>query len=121
MEILSGVALACELARLRNKWAIFYNIEDALSDGAFNHEQALQSAPLFNFYQTDTEKLSQDKVQATADGTGVLLFDTEAEMLAAYLTFVGDDGPTLYNPYKGKYRSYALTISSTGQALSENT
>ena len=48
-------------------------------------------------------------------------FDTENEMMDAYLDMVGDDGPTTRNPYNGDYRVYAMTVSNYGEILTENT
>lgn len=55
------------------------------------------------------------------EGTAFLLFDTEAEMEAAYWQTVGDDGPTKTNPYDGPGRVYALTCRPDGQLVNENT
>lgn len=55
------------------------------------------------------------------NGQGIILCETEAEMLDLFGRTVGDDGPTAQNPYDGPDRVYALTCSPEGEFLNENT
>jgi hypothetical protein len=59
--------------------------------------------------------------QIFVNGQAWLLFDSEEEMIICWTRTVGDDGPTILNKYKGKATVYALTCSSTGKLLNENT
>jgi len=54
-------------------------------------------------------------------GHGAYLFDSQAEMEAAYWAVVGDDGPTKTNPYAGPANVYAATCGPDGGPLTENT
>jgi hypothetical protein len=51
----------------------------------------------------------------------IFLFNTLDEMMDVYRTVIGDDGPTIQNPYKGPVKVYALTCSPGGSLLTENT
>jgi len=55
------------------------------------------------------------------EGSGIVLFDIEEEMLRCYNATVGDAGPTETNPYDGPCRVHAITCSPKGQLLNENT
>lgn len=53
--------------------------------------------------------------------SGFIFFDTEEELDHHYLMTVGDDGPTITNPYNGPVRVYALTCGPDGDLWNENT
>jgi hypothetical protein len=59
--------------------------------------------------------------QVIADEEGWILFNSEEGMRNAFDSCVGDEGPTRLNPYNGRVRVYALTCSSEGMLLDENT
>ena len=65
--------------------------------------------------------LTLDNYQTLMEGRAIILFDNEEEMLDCYEKTVGDDGPTKKNQYVGKVRVYAVTCSSEGELLNENT
>lgn len=94
------------VCKAKKKWGIYFSF---LSEDMLSVDNA---APW----------LKNDKsIQCVADGHGIALFDTEADMLKAYESTVGDDGPTVSNPYRGHVRVYALTCNPKGVTLNENT
>jgi hypothetical protein len=52
---------------------------------------------------------------------GYIICDSKEEMLALYQQTVGDDGPTIANPYSGPCRVYAMTCGPNGEIITENT
>jgi hypothetical protein len=96
-------------------WGIFLSV--AWSDG----EPPDAADWLDHLYRAAPVLSHQECAQIASDGEGFLLFDTEAEMLAAYERIVGDDGPTPTNSYSGPCRVYALTADPSGRLLNENT
>lgn len=53
-------------------------------------------------------------------GSVVFIYDTEEEAQNAFLSCVGDAGPTKVNPYKGPVKVFAVLAGPTGM-LTENT
>jgi len=62
-----------------------------------------------------------DRVEFEITGEIVLLFDSEEDARMAFDVTVGDDGPTVSNPYNGETRVYACLISPSSGAVTENT
>ena len=97
-----------ELCRLSKKWGMYlgFNLNDSVRG-------ILQAAPYLQ---------NHDEVfQWICDEQAFLLFDTESEMESCFDQTVGDEGPTISNPYKGPARVYALTCDNHGRLRNENT
>jgi hypothetical protein len=108
MKVLSGIELACEVARKHRKPVLFLGLSQADEVG---YAEILKAAPYLTYNDS----------QALVDGEAVIICDSVEEQNRLYWQTVGDDGPTDTNPYDGKARVYALTIDKTGQTLNENT
>lgn len=108
MKVLSGIELACEVAKKFKKPVLFLNLSQADS---IAYEEVFKAAPYLGF----------DDTQALADGNAIIVCDTVKEQEVLYSLTVGDDGPTKFNAYDGPARVYALTIDKNGQTLNENT
>jgi hypothetical protein len=50
-----------------------------------------------------------------------ILCDDEEELNTLFYYFVGDDGPTKSNSYKGRVSIFAMTCSAAGEMQNENT
>ncbi len=55
------------------------------------------------------------------EGCRVILCDSKEEALELFWQTVGDDGPTLENPYNGPARVYACVCGPDGKFTHENT
>lgn len=97
-------------------WGIFVSIgwrsagPPAAADARLEHIH--RAAPVLN---------RPECTQIIIDGQGILLFDTECEMLAIFRSIVGDDGPTETNPYEGPCCVSAITADPEGRLGYENT
>lgn len=108
MKILSGIELACTVAKYMKKPVLFLGLRQADN---VEYAEILKAAPYLTF----------SNAQVLIDGEAVIVCDSVKEQEKLYRQTVGDDGPTKTNPYKGPARVYALTIDKTGHTLNENT
>jgi hypothetical protein len=108
MKVLSGIELACEVAKRTRKPVLFLGLRQAEDVG---YDEVLKAAPYLTFEDS----------QALIDGEAVIVCDSVKEQERLYWQTVGDDGPTKTNTYDGPARVYALTIDKNGQTLNENT
>lgn len=104
--------LVSEYCKVTKQWSIRLGFEglDLLTPKFM--AELVQAVP----YLKDDDKL----MQAVVDGNGYL-FGDETYIQNLYDQTVGDDDPTKLNPYNGPMKVYALTISSTGDFMNENT
>ena len=106
MEKLSGFDVEMRLCKAEGKWGMIITF-----DPDFGWDEIRKAAPFLDEYD----------LQIYLDGAGFFLFDSQEECEEHYDMVVGDDGPTRLNDYNGQCRVYALTISSDGQPMNENT
>lgn len=120
MNLMTTVDLMQAFCRSTGKYAMYisFSSPDVADDpfDLFMSELAL-AAPYLG--DRDPQRIGEI-LQIIADEHGVLVFDTEDEMRHYYDLTVGDDGPTVLNPYNGRIRVYALTCGPTGP-MNENT
>ena len=106
MEVLSNTEMLPVLCKLKKKFGMYISFcEDQ------GWSETKKAAPYLGFSVNH---------QVFVDGHAWLLFDNEKEMLDCYDKTVCN-GPTKLNSYKGSGSVYALTCSSTGELLNENT
>jgi len=104
MKAFNTVDLMREYAINANKWCMY------LSHSCNCYSELYKAAP----YLKDLDNLlMNDSI--------IFIFDSKEEMEVYYNQTVGDDGPTKSNQYSGPCRVYALTCSSDGVLLTENT
>ena len=111
MEILTNIEMLSAICKTSKKFGMYINFQDG-PDEDQDWCEIIKAAPYLDF---------SINYQIFLDGQAWLLFDSEEEMLICWTRTVGDDGPTILNKYKGKASVYALTCSSTGKLLNENT
>lgn len=115
IDILDHIDLLVAACRLHKKWGIYVSFSSLPQLGAYRElAENQQAAPWFFGDLVDSG-------QAWIDGSGVALFDSEAEMQAAFDATVGDEGPTETNPYNGPAKVYAITCDPNGTTRDENT
>src|SRR5687767_8195572 len=110
MKLLHHTSTLETLCRATQKWGIYFNIfiPDWRVGNGFT--EVMKAAPWL-----DINNDKDNHMQALADSSGYLLFDTEKEMELIYNNTVGDDGPTKTNKYNGLARVYLLTCGPDGQ------
>lgn len=94
------------LCKAKGKWGMFLSIPEA------SQKEVLKAAP---YLQAD------HFVSLAVVGHGFIFMDSKEELYGLYHQTVGDDGPTLENPYDGPCRIYALTCNPEGKLQTENT
>jgi len=107
MRVLTTIGLMQEFCKRAKTFGMFVSIDEDQTFG-----EIVKAAPCLNL---DTA------LQALADGSAVLIFDTRKEMETAFELTVGDDGPTKRNPYSGPAKVYAATCNDLGEIETENT
>lgn len=110
MRTLDSHSLAQAFARKAHKPVLVLGFPSDI----LNFDEIKKAAPYLN--QSD-----HNTMQGILDGQLFIVCNSYKEMETLYDLTVGDDGPTAVNKYNGKCRIYALTISSTGEFLNENT
>lgn len=106
MTILDDDDALTELCRATKRWGMLISFDPD------DHAEVMKAAPFLNI---------ETAAQVLCDGFGILLFDSEEECRTTYSETVGDDGPTVTNPYDGPARVYALTCGPDGEFRQENT
>lgn len=94
------------LCKAKGQWGMF------ISFGEINMEELFLAAPYL--------KGEEFQVMALC-GHGFIFSDSKEEIYALYNQTVGDDGPTMENPYDGPARVYACTCNPEGRLQTENT
>jgi hypothetical protein len=108
---------ASELAKALKKPVLYINFE-----GLDDWDELFKAAPYLREAFANREQKNRDNpMQCVADGTAIIVCDTDKERDNLYEQTVGDDGPTKFNSYRGPVHVYALTIGRDGQFLNENT
>lgn len=110
MKIMNGISVFQMACKLSGKWGMYVCFEGHETMSPDFRKNLIEAAP----YLKDQHKIISDE-------RGFLFFDSEEEMNISFNQTVGDDGPTKFNDYNGPVRVYALTCSSSGELLSENT
>jgi hypothetical protein len=95
------------LARVTKKWVLYISF-----GGTDDWMEIIKAAPYLN-WNLDT--------QCIMEGSAVILCESQEECEKLFWQTVGDDGPTKTNKYDGPARVFAITCSSDGQLMNENT
>lgn len=111
MKALTFVESMQALCRETGKWGLYLNMPDLPSIN-YDWTEAMKAMPYLDHHEN---------IQALADGTCIILCDSEEECVRLFDSTVGDDGPTKLNPYDGPARCYALTCNPQGELQNENT
>lgn len=106
--ITSMLDLVCLAARGTGQWTLYLSF-----DWEYDAEIVKAAPILRDIYESKPHELT--------DGFALLWFESEEEAREAFLSTVGDDGPTRTNPYDGPAKVYALLIAPDGQMQTENT
>jgi len=114
MKSLDHIDTLQELCRATGRPGLYFRVNTPADDICVQVEETLKAAP---WLRRDDEAL----MQCLMDGSGYLLFDSEAEMWDIFEQTVGDDGPTERNPYRGVGNVYAITCYANGELGTENT
>jgi hypothetical protein len=102
-----GTKTFTELCRLNSMWGLSVSFQD--DDDL---DEVIKAAPYLNY---------KDHGQILAEGSAIVLCDTEEEVVELYKRTVGDDGPTKLNDYDGPVKVYARVCNPQGEVLFENT
>ena len=131
MKVLSRVKAAQALAKALHKPVLYLSGLSEVWKAEHTEGEIIDNEVSSSHIAIPYLNLS-DHIQHFFDGCAFIVCDSEAEMDDLYDLTIGDDGisergkqlrtekgyPTVY---QGDVRIYALTISATGEALTENT
>jgi len=109
MKILGDIETLQALAKALGKPCMFIALNSNGNDALLPSEYC-KAAPYL-----------EGNLQIHIDHQAYLVFDSDAEMEAAFKRTVGDDGPTSTNVYEGDANVYALTCGADGELRNENT
>lgn len=109
LDTCSALQLICKTQKV---WGLHFRVDEAC-EHVFRAAPWLKAAP----FGGDDDPL----LQMVMEEHGIVLFETEDEMVRCFEATVGDTGPTKTNPYDGPCRVYVATCDPDGQLLNENT
>lgn len=119
VQILDHNGVLEALCKATGKWGVYIALWGGSGPDGQEEDEIIKAAPyLAGPYDGDE---GNAKSQILIEGSGIILCDSEAEMLRYFHMTIGDDGPNKFNPYNGDARVYAMTCDPTGMLLSENT
>lgn len=111
MKPLPFIEALSEMCKATRKWGMYISINNV---DEFNFLEQVKAAPCIS-------RNTSEGMQILVDRGGFFLFDTEEEMEENFWMTVGDDGPTVSNPYNGSVKVYAITCAPDGEFITENT
>jgi len=107
MKVLTSQHVFAALCKERKQWGLFLNF-----DAVAEWDEVEKTVPFLS---------GREYIGFLIDGEAFILCDSKEECQHLYDQVVGDDGHTKLNPYNGRAKTYALTISDDGLFMNENT